>query len=91
MDITRRQQVNSNEDLVRDLKAVKRHSSKLSNVGLGADVLLSMVRPRGTQVRRRCVVTGRGRGSLRLFRMSRIKVRDMALRGDLAYARKMTW
>jgi small subunit ribosomal protein S14 len=44
-----------------------------------------------TRIRNRCQVTGRPRGFLRKFKMSRISFRDLALRGDLPGVIKASW
>lgn len=56
-----------------------------------AELLLSIKPLRMIQVRRRCVVSGRGRGVYRKFRRSRILVRDRILKGEIPCTRKMTW
>jgi small subunit ribosomal protein S14 len=43
------------------------------------------------RVRNRCVVTGRPRGYYRKFGLSRIALRDLALRGDLPGVTKSSW
>lgn len=44
-----------------------------------------------TRVRNRCAVTGRPRGYYRKFGLSRIALRDLALRGDLPGVIKASW
>ncbi|WP_457913199.1 30S ribosomal protein S14 [Candidatus Tremblayella endosymbiont of Pseudococcus viburni] len=41
--------------------------------------------------RNRCLVTGRGRGYLRLFGLSRICAREMAARGEIPGVTKASW
>lgn len=43
------------------------------------------------RVRNRCAVTGRPRGFYRKFGLSRIALRDLALRGDLPGVIKASW
>jgi small subunit ribosomal protein S14 len=43
------------------------------------------------QVRNRCEVTGRGRGFLRTFRLSRIAFRELALKGMIPGVTKSSW
>lgn len=71
------------------LKAIKNNSKFETKVG--SLILLDRSPYSGTKIRRRCVVTGRGKGVYRRFKMSRIKVRENALQGNLACVRKMTW
>ena len=44
-----------------------------------------------TRYRNRCGVSGRPRAYLRQFGMSRIAVRDLALRGELPGVKKSSW
>jgi small subunit ribosomal protein S14 len=44
-----------------------------------------------TRLKRRCEVTGRARGYYRKFGVSRIALRDLALRGQLPGVRKASW
>jgi len=44
-----------------------------------------------TRYRNRCGVSGRPRGYLRKFGMSRIAVRDLALKGELPGIKKSSW
>jgi small subunit ribosomal protein S14 len=44
-----------------------------------------------TRLKRRCMVSGRPRGYYRKFGVSRIALRDLALRGQLPGVRKSSW
>ncbi len=44
-----------------------------------------------TRVRNRCIVTGRPRGYYRKFGLSRIALRELALRGELPGVIKASW
>lgn len=44
-----------------------------------------------TRLNRRCQVSGRARGFYRKFQISRIALRDLALRGQLPGVRKSSW
>ena len=44
-----------------------------------------------TRLRNRCSITGRPRGFYRKFGVSRIALRDLALRGQLPGMRKSSW
>ena len=44
-----------------------------------------------TRLKRRCEITGRPRGHYRKFGISRIALRDLALRGQLPGVRKASW
>jgi small subunit ribosomal protein S14 len=43
------------------------------------------------RVRNRCVITGRSRGNYRKFRLSRIKFRELAVRGLIPGITKASW
>ncbi len=44
-----------------------------------------------TRLKRRCAVSGRARGYYRKFGISRIALREMALKGELPGVRKSSW
>jgi small subunit ribosomal protein S14 len=44
-----------------------------------------------TRVRNRCRITGRPRGFIRKFEMSRISFRDLALKGEIPGVIKASW
>lgn len=44
-----------------------------------------------TRLRNRCAITGRPRGYIRKFKMSRIALRQKALNGELPGVRKISW
>ncbi|MEM1349129.1 MAG: 30S ribosomal protein S14 [Myxococcota bacterium] len=44
-----------------------------------------------TRLRNRCRITGRSRGYLRKFEMSRIKFRELALQGEIPGVTKASW
>ena len=44
-----------------------------------------------TRLKRRCALTGRSRGYYRKFGISRISLRDLALKGQLPGVRKSSW
>ena len=43
------------------------------------------------RIRNRCLVTGRGRGVYRKFGLSRIKIRELSMSGDLPGVVKSSW
>ena len=43
------------------------------------------------RVRNRCAVSGRSRGYMRKFGVSRIVFREMALKGEIPGVRKASW
>ncbi len=44
-----------------------------------------------TRLNRRCLISGRARGYYRKFQISRIALRELALRGQLPGVRKSSW
>ena len=44
-----------------------------------------------TRLRNRCRMTGRSRGYIRKFELSRIKFRELALKGELPGVTKASW
>lgn len=44
-----------------------------------------------TRIKNRCVFTGRARSTIRFFRMSRLQVRDLYVKGLLYGVRKSSW
>ena len=58
-----------------------------------AQLKLSKLRRNGarTRVRNRCELTGRPRGNYRKFGLSRIKLRELSMSGDLPGVVKSSW
>ena len=44
-----------------------------------------------TRLRNRCVLTGRGRGTFRMFGLGRNKIRELAFKGDIPGMVKASW
>jgi small subunit ribosomal protein S14 len=44
-----------------------------------------------TRLRNRCAVTGRARGTFRMFGLSRNKIRELAFKGDIPGLIKASW
>ncbi len=44
-----------------------------------------------TRVRRRCLLSGRSRGNLKKFMLSRLMFRDLASKGEISGVRKASW
>jgi small subunit ribosomal protein S14 len=77
----------------RELKAVISHPDS-TDEARDAAVLRMQRMPRdasATRVRNRCELTGRPRGFVRKFRLSRIAFRDLALEGELPGVIKASW
>ena len=68
-----------------ELKAVS-NDAKLSDEERYAARLQLQKLPRNanpTRLRNRCVLTGRGRGTFRMFGLGRNKIRELAFKGDI--------
>lgn len=44
-----------------------------------------------TRLRARCAITGRGRGTFRMFGLGRNKIRELAFKGDIPGIVKASW
>jgi small subunit ribosomal protein S14 len=44
-----------------------------------------------TRLRSRCALTGRGRGTFRMFGLGRNKIRELAFKGDIPGIVKASW
>ena len=77
----------------RALKAVMQNPKSTAEEKLAAQVALQKL-PRNSareRIRHRCSMTGRSRGNLREFGLSRIAFREMALQGLIPGVRKASW
>ena len=76
-----------------ELKAVS-NDAKLSDEERYAARLQLQKLPRKanpTRLRNRCVLTGRGRGTFRMFGLGRNKIRELAFKGDIPGMVKASW
>jgi small subunit ribosomal protein S14 len=69
--------------------AEKRKALKAAGDSLGLQMLPRNASP--TRVRNRCSLTGRSRGFIGKYGISRIKFRDLALEGRIPGVRKASW
>ena len=69
--------------------AEKRAALKAAGDYAGLDALPKNASP--VRLKNRCQLTGRGRGYIRYFGISRIMFRDMALNGLIPGVRKASW
>ena len=77
----------------RALKAVMQSPKSTAEQKLAAQVALQKL-PRNSareRIRHRCSMTGRSRGNIREFGLSRIAFREMALAGLIPGVRKASW
>ena len=76
------------EELVKRFAEIRRELKKQKNFAALAQ------RPRDsspTRSRNRCQLTGRSRGVLRRFKVSRIMLRELALAGKIPGLKKASW
>jgi small subunit ribosomal protein S14 len=69
--------------------AEKRAALKAAEDYAGLDLLPKNASP--VRLKNRCKLTGRGRGYIRYFGISRIMFRDMALNGLIPGVKKASW
>jgi small subunit ribosomal protein S14 len=75
-------------------RLVKRYAEKRASLIEQGDIEGLRKLPRNaspTRLRNRCEITGRPRGYIRRFKMSRIALRQFALKGELPGVRKISW
>lgn len=75
-------------------KTVERYAAKRAKLIEEGDMegLRSLPRDASpTRLRNRCEISGRPRGYIRRFKMSRIALRQFALKGELPGVRKISW
>ena len=76
-----------------ELKAVS-NDAKLSDEERYAARLELQKLPRNanpTRLRNRCALTGRGRGTFKMFGLGRNKIRELAFKGDIPGVIKASW
>ncbi|MFK7923503.1 MAG: 30S ribosomal protein S14 [Bacteroidia bacterium] len=75
-------------------KLVARYAAKRKWLKENGDYQGLALLPRNSspvRLRNRCKLTGRGRGYLRRFGISRIKFRELALQGKIPGVKKASW
>jgi small subunit ribosomal protein S14 len=77
------------EDLKKQVKNLKASIEDRQQAALELSLLPRDGSP--TRLRNRCIMTGRPRGYYRKFGLSRIALRDLALRGELPGVVKASW
>ncbi|KAI9293197.1 mitochondrial 40s ribosomal protein [Neoconidiobolus thromboides FSU 785] len=92
-DLRNRQLTASYEILRQSFKYITRNEENSLKLRYQAQLALnSIARPaRLTNIKNRCVETGKGRGILSDFKMCRFQFRLNALRGDLPGVQKAQW
>lgn len=75
-------------------KLVAKYAKKRSELLMNGDYEGLSKLPRNsspTRLRNRCAISGRPRGYVRRFKLSRIALREKALNGELPGVRKISW
>ncbi len=92
-DIKNREYVRQNEMQLILLRALSkdRRFSLTERLVFRMEMLDLNKRAFSTRLKNRCLISGRGRGVLRDFKMSRLQVRDFGFRGLLYGIRKASW
>jgi small subunit ribosomal protein S14 len=75
-------------------KLVARYAEKRAALKLAGDSVGLQKLPKNSspgRVKNRCAVTGRSRGYLRAFGLSRIKFRELAREGKIPGVKKASW
>jgi small subunit ribosomal protein S14 len=76
-----------------ELKAVINDSKRSDEERYAARLELQKL-PRNanpTRLRNRCAITGRARGTFRMFGLGRNKIRELAFKGDIPGVTKASW
>lgn len=76
------------------IKLYNKYAKKRAELKAAGDVAGLQKLPRNsspTRIKNRCGITGRGRGYLRDFGLSRIKFRELASVGEVPGVRKSSW
>ena len=75
-----------------ELKAIVKGNASLDDRLTAQDKLNALPRNSSpVRVRKRCALTGRARGYMGMFKLSRIKFRELALDGLLPGVKKTSW
>lgn len=76
------------------IKLVNKYAAKRAALKAAGDIAGLQKLPKNsspTRLKNRCNITGRGRGYLRDFGLSRIKFRELASVGEIPGVRKSSW
>ncbi|RMG30023.1 MAG: 30S ribosomal protein S14 [Bacteroidetes bacterium] len=75
-------------------KLVAKYAAKRQALKEAGDYQALALLPKNSspvRLKNRCLITGRGRGYLRRFGISRIKFRELALQGKIPGVKKTSW
>jgi len=76
------------------LKLVKKYAIKRAALKLASDFEGLQALPRNSspvRLKNRCAITGRSRGYMRMFGLSRIQFRELARNGKIPGVKKASW
>lgn len=76
------------------IKLVEKYAAKRAELKAAGDYEGLQKLPRNssaTRIKNRCAITGRGRGYLRAFGLSRIQFRELAREGKIPGVKKSSW
>lgn len=92
-DILRRKEYNSLELYRNSIKSIAHDQTLPYAIRLDASTELSQIGKKGsaTIIKNRCIHTGRSRGVLKRFRLSRIMIRHLISEGKLPNIKKASW
>ena len=80
--------------LVKKQRLVKKYAAKRASLKLAGDSEGLQKLPRNSspvRLKNRCAVTGRSRGYMRAFGLSRIEFRELAREGKIPGVKKASW
>ncbi len=80
--------------IVKKTKLVAKYAEKRAALKAAGDVAGLQKLPRNSspvRLKSRCAITGRSRGYMRAFGVSRIQFREMALEGNIPGVKKASW
>jgi small subunit ribosomal protein S14 len=80
--------------LAKKQRLVKKYAAKRAALKASGDVSGLQALPRNSspvRLKNRCSITGRSRGYMRAFGLSRIQFRELALEGKIPGVKKASW
>lgn len=92
-DFTKRQLVSKNELKRLEYKSIIKNQKISKQIRFQYIIKLNKVNKNSseTKIRNRCILTGRGKAVYQMFRLSRIKFRELASQGMLPGVQKASW
>ena len=90
-DLRLRKKFAVTEERYRALRSIYFNAYLDENVREMARIELASLGGLRTKIKNRCVITGRSRGILRKFKVSRLTFKELSSRGELMGVRKSSW